>query len=360
MSEINLNFNDTLENLTNINDKVYNNKSKESNKSLLIVEKLKEEKNNNIYDKYNRGLKKEEKFKLINPNKSEIIDYDKELAFNLANNIVKRRFKYFWTKRRDDSEESLEYKKQKIIVEKPKDILKFEEEKKAKERKEKEKMEKEKKEKERKEKERKEKEMKEKEKKEKERKEKSKKKETMKTIEINIEERKRENHNYKIITKLTTEVEITDKNSYDIKTYKKEIQNNNNSLKNYKEYKTYTEHPHKNKVSKLLNLKNNKLELKTKRIAKSKENKNKNTNIINNINMVKIEINENKNTIVKEIKEVNNIPNIIQVVRNEMDLGKNYKIENNKLKVGEIKNNNEATKIEGNVRSKYKNMKKNF
>ena len=43
-----------------------------------------------------------------------------------------------------------------------------------------------------------------------------------------------------------------------------------------------------------------------------------------------------------------------------MDLGKNYKIENNKLKVGEIKNNNEATKIEGNVRSKYKNMKKNF
>ena len=67
-----------------------------------------------------------------------------------------------------------------------------------------------------------------------------------------------------------------------------------------------------------------------------------------------------KNRIIKEIKEVNNIPNIIQVVRNEIDPGKNYKVENNKLKVGEIKNNNEATKIEGNVRSKYKNMKKNF
>ena len=379
MSEINFDFSGNSENIKNINNKPSNikknlfhvnnyDKTNEANKSLLIVEKLSRMKNNNSqFGRYNMGLKKDE-IKLINPNRSDITDYDKDLAFNLANNIVRRRFKYFWTKNRDDSEENLEYKKPIIRVKKHNrlnfDIQKLEEEQK---RKEKERIEKEKAEKERIEREKKE-------------KEKKKKKEKVKKVEINIEEKNRENHNYKIIQKLTTEVEVSDKSNSNKNNNKKLTKKNNNSSK---DFRTLTEYKSKNKFSWPLFIKSEKPELKTKKILITKENKDKNTNtnIINNINMIKIEINKNKNTIIKEIKDnsqlIKNINNI-----NNIKHEKDAKIENNKLiivnKLGKINKNNEINKIvlqknvikkdiilnkdennktEGNIRNKYKNLK---
>ena len=168
--------------------KTYN-KIDGSNKSLLIVEKLSKQKGKFRRSRF--GLNNDE-LKLGTTNKSNVVDYNKDLAFNLANVIVRRRFKYFWGKR-DDSEEEEEIqkpikveKKSRIIV----DMKKIEEERKRKEREERE---------------RKEKERLERELREKERMEKEKKKELMKTIEINVEERKRQNHNYKIIQKITKE-----------------------------------------------------------------------------------------------------------------------------------------------------------
>ena len=56
---------------------------------------------------------------------------------------------------------------------------------------------------------------------EKERKEKLKQKEMMKTIQINVEERNRQNHNYKIVSKLTKEIEFIEDNP-DYKKYREE------------------------------------------------------------------------------------------------------------------------------------------
>ena len=54
----------------------------------------------------------------------------------------------------------------------------------------------------------------------------------MKTIEIKIEERNRENHNYKIIKKLTTEVEITN----EVETYFKKIKKEVETKLNFKHF----------------------------------------------------------------------------------------------------------------------------
>ena len=54
-------------------------------------------------------------------------------------------------------------------------------------------------------------------------KEKLKKKEFMTTVQVDIEERKRQNHNYKIIKKITKEVEILDKENI-LDKYKEEPQ----------------------------------------------------------------------------------------------------------------------------------------
>ena len=116
--------------------KTYN-KIDGSNKSLLIVEKLSKQKGKFRRSRF--GLNNDE-LKLGANNKSNVVDYNKDLAFNLANVIVRRRFKYFWGKR-DDSEEEEEIqkpikveKKSRIIV----DMKKIEEERKRKEREERE------------------------------------------------------------------------------------------------------------------------------------------------------------------------------------------------------------------------------
>ena len=329
--------------------KTYN-KIDGSNKSLLIVEKLSKQKGKFRRSRF--GLNNDE-LKLGTTNKSNIVDYNKDLAFNLANVIVRRRFKYFWGKR-DDSEEEEEIqkpikveKKSRIIV----DMKKIEEERKRKEREERE---------------RKEKERIESELREKERREKEKKKELMKTIEINVEERKRQNHNYKIIQK---------------KPQKKNFSANH--------FKSYNEQE-KNRRNKTHVVKNIRPEIKAQRIVLSREDNNiNNKNRINNINQVKIEV--NKKTILTESVEIpsllnrpNNIHQIKQIITHESNLGKDSKIENKKIiivnKRGNVDKNNEVNKIvvqknvvkrdininqyenyrtEGNVRNKYKNMKNN-
>jgi hypothetical protein len=308
-------------------------------------------------------------------NKSNIVDYNKDLAFNLANVIVRRRFKYFWGKR-DDSEEEEEIqkpikveKKSRIIV----DMKKIEEERKRKEREERE---------------RKEKERIERELREKEKREKQKKKELMKTIEINVEERKRENHNYKIIQKITKEIEISNKDVIQNKnkTYKREPQKNNFSAKHTKvnsesdlngEYETHE-------------IKNQKPEIKTRTItisrehnSKNKINNNTNHYINHNINQVKIEV--NKKTIVNESIEIPSLLNRTNnIIAHESKSRNDSNIENKKIiivnKMGNMNRNSGINKIvvqknvikkdiivnqyenyktEGNVRNKYKNMKNN-
>ena len=402
MSEINFDssyFSENVSNLTHrsnksnkpinmkkdiFSTKTYN-KVDSSNKSLLIVEKLSKQKSK---FRRNRFKLNNEELKLATNNKTNIVDYNKNLAFNLANVIVRRRFKYFWGKRKD-SEEDSENKIPIIKVEKSNrynvDIKKIEEER----RKRKEMEEKERREKERREKERIERELREKEKREKQ-----KKKELMKTIEINVEERKRENHNYKIIQKITKEIEISNKDVIQNKnkTYKREPQKNNFSAKHTKvnsesdlngEYETHE-------------IKNQKPEIKTRTItisrehnSKNKINNNTNHYINHNINQVKIEV--NKKTTVNESIEIpsllnrtNNIHQVKQIITHESNLGKDSKIENKKIiivnKRGNVDKNNEVNKIvvqknvvkrdininqyenyktEGNVRNKYKNMKNN-
>ena len=195
MSEINFDssyFSENVSNLTHrsnksnkpinmkkdiFSTKTYN-KVDSSNKSLLIVEKLSRQKSK---FRRNRFKLNNDELKLATNNKTNIVDYNKTLAFNLANVIVRRRFKYFWGKRKD-SEEDSENKIPIIKVEKNNryyiDIKKIEEERRKR--------------KEMEEKTRKEKERIERELREKEKREKQKKKELMKTIEINVEERKRE------------------------------------------------------------------------------------------------------------------------------------------------------------------------
>ena len=247
------------------------------------------------------------------------------------------------------------------------------------------KIEEERKRKEREERERKEKERIERELREKERREKEKKKELMKTIEINVEERKKQNHNYKIIQKITKEIEVTNndiKNKF--RNNKEEPQKKNFSANHFKVYNDSDN----NRRNKTHVVKNIRPEIKAQSIVISREDNN-NNNRINNINQVKIEV--NKKTIVKESIEIpsllnrqNNIHQIKQIITHESNLAKDSKIENKKIiivnKRGNIDKNNEVNKIvvqknviksditinqyenyktEGNVRNKYKNMKNN-
>ena len=349
--------------------KTYN-KIDGSNKSLLIVEKLSKQKGKFRRSRF--GLNNDE-LKLGANNKSNVVDYNKDLAFNLANVIVRRRFKYFWGKR-DDSEEEEEIqkpikveKKSRIIV----DMKKIEEERKRKEREERE---------------RKEKERIESELREKERREKEKKKELMKTIEINVEERKRQNHNYKIIQKITKEIEVTNNDIKNKYKNREEPQKKNFSANHFKSYNEQE----KNRRNKTHVVKNIRPEIKAQRIVISREDNNiNNKNRINNINQVKIEV--NKKTILTESVEIpsllnrpNNIHQVKQIITHESNMGKDSKIENKKIiivnKRGNVDKNNEVNKIvvqknvvrrdininqyenyktEGNVRNKYKNMKNN-
>ena len=349
--------------------KTYN-KIDGSNKSLLIVEKLSKQKGKFRRSRF--GLNNDE-LKLGATNKSNVVDYNKDLAFNLANVIVRRRFKYFWGKR-DDSEEEEEIqkpikveKKSRIIV----DMKKIEEERKRKEREERE---------------RKEKERIESELREKERREKEKKKELMKTIEINVEERKRQNHNYKIIQKITKEIEVTNNDIKNKYKNREEPQKKNFSANHFKAYNDQD----KNRRNKTHVVKNIRPEIKAQRIVISREDNNiNNKNRINNINQVKIEV--NKKTILTESVEIpsllnrpNNIHQVKQIITHESNMGKDSKIENKKIiivnKRGNVDKNNEVNKIvvqknvvkrdininqyenyktEGNVRNKYKNMKNN-
>ena len=91
-------------------------------------------------------------------------------------------------------------------------------------------------------------------------------------------------------------MEVSDKSNSNKNNNKKLTKKNNNSSK---DFRTLTEYKSKNKFSWPLFIKSENPELKTKKILISKENKDINTNIINNINMIKIEINKNKNTIIK-------------------------------------------------------------
>jgi len=396
MSEINFDssyFSENVSNLTHrsnksnkpinmkkdiFSTKTYN-KVDSSNKSLLIVEKLSRQKSK---FRRNRFKLNDDELKLATNNKTNIADYNKTLAFNLANVIVRRRFKYFWGKRKD-SEEDSENIKPIIKVEKNNrynvDIKKIEEERRKK---------KEMEEKERIEKARKEKERIERELREKEKREKQKKKELMKTIEINVEERKRENHNYKIIQKITKEIEISNKDVIQNKnkTYKREPQKNNFSAKHTKvnsesdlngEYETHK-------------IKNQKPEIKTRTItisrehnSKNKINNNTNHYINYNINQVKIEV--NKKTTVNESIEIPSLLNRTNnIIAHESKSRNDSNIENKKIiivnKMGNMNTNSGINKIvvqknvikkdiivnqyenyktEGNVRNKYKNMKNN-
>ena len=391
MSEINFDssyFSENVSNLTHrsnksnkpinmkkdiFSTKTYN-KVDSSNKSLLIVEKLSRQKSK---FRRNRFKLNNEELKLATNNKTNIVDYNKTLAFNLANVIVRRRFKYFWGKRKD-SEEDSDNKIPIIKVEKSNrynvDIKKIEEERRKK--------------KEMEEIARKEKERIERELREKEKREKQKKKELMKTIEINVEERKRENHNYKIIQKITKEIEISNKDIIQNKhkTYKREPQKNNFSAKHIKvnsesdlngEYETHE-------------IKNQKPEIKTRTItisrehnSKNKINNNTNHYINHNINQVKIEV--NKKTTVNESIEIPSLLNRTKnIIAHESKSRNDSNIENKKIiivnKMGNMNTNSGINKIvvqknvikkdiivnqyenyktEGNVRNKYKNMKNN-
>ena len=391
MSEINFDssyFSENVSNLTHrsnksnkpinmkkdiFSTKTYN-KVDSSNKSLLIVEKLSKQKSK---FRRNRFKLNNDELKLATNNKTNIVDYNKTLAFNLANVIVRRRFKYFWGKRKD-SEEDSENIKPIIKVEKSNrynvDIKRIEEERRKK--------------KEMEEIARKEKERIERELREKEKREKQKKKELMKTIEINVEERKRENHNYKIIQKITKEIEISNKDVIQNKnkTYKREPQKNNFSAKHTKvnsesdlngEYETHE-------------IKNQKPEIKTRTItisrehnSKNKINNNTNHYINHNINQVKIEV--NKKTTVNESIEIPSLLNRTNnIIAHESKSRNDSNIENKKIiivnKMGNMNRNSGINKIvvqknvikkdiivnqyenyktEGNVRNKYKNMKNN-
>ena len=379
MSELNYDFIDFTENNPKTRNKPINLKKDISSKqtpnnkynsknTLLIVEELSKKKNPILRKK--SGIKHEE-LKLANNNRSFVADYDKVLAFNLANNIVKRRFKYFGKKTQEDSEDSFEFKNRKIrLMKQNKEIKRLEEEMK---RKEKERLEREKIEKER------------MEMIEKEKKEKLKKKEMMKTVEINIEERNRQNHNYKIIKKLTTEVEVNEfKNKNNLNKSREEPIKENYLLKNFK---TNNKIDDVSKVNKTLNIKNRRPEINTKHIIITKQDNKRNK--ISSINQVKIEV--NKKTIIKETTEIpslinhnRNMKQINQIIKHEISPEKGIRTENKKViivnKTGENKLNNEINKIfvqkrvvqkdiaiknyenyntEGNVRNRYKNQKIN-
>ena len=390
MSENNLDLSDFSENdkkqsrivnlKQNYNTLTENKKSQNSNKSLLIVEKLSQ--NKKKIGKYRNNLTNEE-LKLFSHNINKSIDIDENLAFNLANNIVKRRFKYFGKRNTEiDSDDNYEIKKRIIKLEKPlissREMRRLQEEQKRKER---ERLEKERLQKERMERERLEIERREKE--EKERKEKLRQKEMMKTIQINVEERNRQNHNYKIISKLTKEIVfVEDKPDYE--KYRKETLNENYLIK---KFKAKNEIGDLSRSTKTLIVSKSRPNINTKQIKIIKEN---NTNNISNkninINQLKIEV--NKKTITKETKGVY-IPSINSISSNAHQVNKiiikqikpmqSNQIENKKViivnKREENKKNNLTNKItvqkhvinkdnnfktEENVRARYKNKKINI
>ena len=364
-------------------------------KSLMIVEKL--NRRGSKFGKFRNFLTNEE-LNLANLTmNNKNCNYNEKLAFNLANTIVKRRFRNFWLKTDDNSEDSSErirLEEEKIRMKEKERLEKLRKEKEEKERQEREKIERERKEREEKEKkrreeeERREREKREREKREKEEREKrerekreKEKKEKIKTIEINVEERKRDHHNYKIIQKLTKEVEVNG-DSKNIVKYKESPIKYNNLIKTINVDTGRIEHKNLNKTfnankrkSKIVTTKlvltqndinkiksNNKIQIENNKITSINEKKDiprvVNRNISEN-KIIKINKNEIKNP--KINKQIENTKVIIVNKREENkknnDLNK-VMMQKNIVKKDIIINKNDNNKTEENIRARYKNKKK--
>ena len=364
-------------------------------KSLMIVEKL--NRRGSKFGKFRNFLTNEE-LNLANLTmNNKNCNYNEKLAFNLANTIVKRRFRNFWLKTDDNSEDSSErirLEEEKIRMKEKERLEKLRKEKEEKERLEREKIERERKEREEKEKkrreeeERREREKREREKREKEEREKrerekreKEKKEKIKTIEINVEERKRDHHNYKIIQKLTKEVEVNGDSKNTVK-YKESPIKYNNLIKTINVDTGRIEHKNLNKTfnankrkSKIVTTKlvltqndinkiksNNKIQIENNKITSINEKKDiprvVNRNISEN-KIIKINKNEIKNP--KINKQIENTKVIIVNKREENkknnDLNK-VMMQKNIVKKDIIINKNNNNKTEENIRARYKNKKK--
>ena len=379
-------------------------------KSLMIVEKL--NRRGSKFGKFRNFLTNEE-LNLANLTmNNKNCNYNEKLAFNLANTIVKRRFRNFWLKTDDNSEDSSErirLEEEKIRMKEKERLEKLRKEKEEKERLEREKIERERERKEREEKEKKrreeeerrerekrerekrekeEREKREREKREKEEREKrerekreKEKKEKIKTIEINVEERKRDHHNYKIIQKLTKEVEVNG-DSKNIVKYKESPIKYNNLIKTINVDTGRIEHKNLNKTfnankripqiftTKLVLAKNdidkiksnNKIRIENNKITSINEKKDiprvVNRNISEN-KIIKINKNEIKNP--KINKQIENTKVIIVNKREENkknnDLNK-VMMQKNIVKKDIIINKNDNNKTEENIRARYKNKKK--
>ena len=353
-------------------------------KSLMIVEKL--NRRGSKFGKFRNFLTNEE-LNLANLTmNNKNCNYNEKLAFNLANTIVKRRFRNFWLKTDDNSEDSSErirLEEEKIRMKEKERLEKLRKEKEEKERLEREKIERERERKEREEKEKKrreEEERREREKREREKREKEK-KEKIKTIEINVEERKRDHHNYKIIQKLTKEVEVNG-DSKNIVKYKESPIKYNNLIKTINVDTGRIEHKNLNKTfnankrkSKIVTTKlvltqndinkiksNNKIQIENNKITSINEKKDiprvVNRNISEN-KIIKINKNEIKNP--KINKQIENTKVIIVNKREENkknnDLNK-VMMQKNIVKKDIIINKNDNNKTEENIRARYKNKKK--
>ena len=379
-------------------------------KNLMIVEKL--NRRGSKFGKFRNYLTNEE-LNLANLTmNNKNCNYNEKLAFNLANTIVKRRFRNFWLKTDDNSEDSSErirLEEEKIRMKEKERLEKLRKEKEEKERLEREKIERERERKEREEKEKKrreeeerrerekrerekrekeEREKREREKREKEEREKrerekreKEKKEKIKTIEINVEERKRDHHNYKIIQKLTKEVEVN-RDSKNIVKYKESPIKYNNLIKTINVDTGRIEHKNLNKTfnankripqiftTKLVLAKNdidkiksnNKIRIENNKITSINEKKDIPSSVNRNISedkIIKINKNEIKNP--KINKQIENTKVIIVNKREENkknnDLNK-VMMQKNIVKKDIIINKNDNNKTEENIRARYKNKKK--
>ena len=379
-------------------------------KSLMIVEKL--NRRGSKFGKFRNFLTNEE-LNLANLTmNNKNCNYNEKLAFNLANTIVKRRFRNFWLKTDDNSEDSSErirLEEEKIRMKEKERLEKLRKEKEEKERLEREKIERERERKEREEKEKKrreeeerrerekrerekrekeEREKREREKREKEEREKrerekreKEKKEKIKTIEINVEERKRDHHNYKIIQKLTKEVEVNGDSKNTVK-YKESPIKYNNLIKTINVDTGRIEHKNLNKTfnankrkSKIVTTKlvltqndvnkiksNNKIQIENNKITSINEKKEIPSVVNRNISenkIIKINKNEIKNP--KINKQIENTKVIIVNKREENkknnDLNK-VMMQKNIVKKDIIINKNDNNKTEENIRARYKNKKK--
>ena len=379
-------------------------------KNLMIVEKL--NRRGSKFGKFRNYLTNEE-LNLANLTmNNKNCNYNEKLAFNLANTIVKRRFRNFWLKTDDNSEDSSErirLEEEKIRMKEKERLEKLRKEKEEKERLEREKIERERERKEREEKEKKrreeeerrerekrerekrekeEREKREREKREKEEREKrerekreKEKKEKIKTIEINVEERKRDHHNYKIIQKLTKEVEVNGDSKNTVK-YKESPIKYNNLIKTINVDTGRIEHKNLNKTfnankripqiftTKLVLAKNdidkiksnNKIRIENNKITSINEKKDIPSSVNRNISedkIIKINKNEIKNP--KINKQIENTKVIIVNKREENkknnDLNK-VMMQKNIVKKDIIINKNDNNKTEENIRARYKNKKK--